>query len=129
MAFIGLNPSTADAELDDNTIRRCIQFSKDWGFGGLLMLNLFAWRCTKPEELKTVPDPIGPLNDFSDLIAQAQRWKCKKVVAAWGNHGRKRGNEAVALIPRLDCLARNQNGTPQHPLYVRASAIPAPYNY
>ena len=61
-AFILLNPSTADAEKDDPTIRRCIAYARAWGFVGLEILNLFAWRSTDPHNLRMVPDPIGPMN-------------------------------------------------------------------
>jgi hypothetical protein len=60
--FIGLNPSTADETEDDPTIRRCIRFAKDWGYGGILMMNAYAYRSTAPRGLKQVTDPIGPRN-------------------------------------------------------------------
>ena len=61
--FIGLNPSTADETLDDPTIRRCIDFAKRWGYGGLVMANLFAYRATNPSEMKAATDPVGVAND------------------------------------------------------------------
>ena len=63
-AFISLNPSTADEHEDDPTIRRCIRYAKDWGYSGLIMLNLFAYRSTNPKRLYTIDDPIGPDNNF-----------------------------------------------------------------
>lgn len=60
LMLIGLNPSTADAERNDPTIRRCIGFAHDWGFGGVWVLNLFAWRATLPADLKAAADPVGP---------------------------------------------------------------------
>jgi hypothetical protein len=61
--FIGLNPSTADATTDDHTIRRCLRFSFDWGYGSLVMTNLFAFRATDPKVMLTAPSPIGSKND------------------------------------------------------------------
>lgn len=60
--FIGLNPSTADETRDDPTIRRCIGFAKLWGYGALCMTNLFAFRATKPRDMRQAADPIGPEN-------------------------------------------------------------------
>ena len=63
VVFIGLNPSIADEEKDDQTIRKCIGYSKRWGNGKLIMVNLFAFRSTGPSLLKRVEDPVGPEND------------------------------------------------------------------
>lgn len=122
VAFIGLNPSTADEANDDPTIRRIIGFAKDWGFDGLLMLNAFAYRSTDPQGLKIVTDPIGPDND-RHLVESAA--KAEIVVACWGNPGLWFGRQAqvVKLLgDKLHCLGKNQNGTPKHPLYLPKSA-------
>lgn len=79
--FIMLNPSTADGTQDDPTICRCINFAKSWGMGGLMVVNLFAWRATKPDDLLRAADPIGPENDR--YIDEACRM-AQFVVAAWG---------------------------------------------
>jgi hypothetical protein len=123
--FVMLNPSTADAEQDDPTIRRCIRFAKEWGFGRLKVVNLYAYRATKPADLWLADDPVGPENDHtlslvfggSDLI-----------VAAWGCHAK---SDRVAEIlswpirPRV-CLGITKQGAPRHPLYLRADAKPRP---
>ena len=82
--FIGLNPSTADETEDDPTIRRCINYAKDWGYGGLCMVNLFAFRATEPNDMKNAIDPIGPENDewLKNLSKDAG-----VIIGAWGNHG------------------------------------------
>ena len=77
--FIMLNPSTADHEKDDNTIRRCISFAKSWGYGGLYVGNLFPYRATKPEELLTVKDPFGFGNRYHIMNMSFQ---CKTAVLA-----------------------------------------------
>lgn len=119
--FVGLNPSTADETADDPTIRRCIGFAKAWGFGGLCMANLFAYRATQPTILQQAPDPVGPDNDkwLMELASTARR-----VVCCWGNHGRFIGRGAVVrrLLDQSFCLGTNASGEPKHPLYVRAHA-------
>jgi hypothetical protein len=121
--IVGLNPSIADAEIDDPTLKRCITFAKAWGCGGLLLGNLFAYRATNPRVLRQVSDPVGPENDvwLGRLRAQADL-----VVAAWGNHGNlyERAKGVAAALGPLDCLGVTKSGAPRHPLYVPASAHP-----
>ena len=83
VVFIGLNPSTADAMLDDPTIRRCMDFARRWGFHGLTMINAFAFRSTDPRQLLATPDPIGPQNNR--IIRNTCR-NAPLIIAAWGNH-------------------------------------------
>jgi hypothetical protein len=124
--FIGLNPSTADEINDDPTIRRCIRFAKEWGFGGFIMGNIFAYRSTDPRVLKEVNDPIGPDNDkaLMDLADEA-----RLVVAAWGNMGvfNGRGDQVRAMIPAMQVLTILENGQPGHPLYLPAATKPKPW--
>ena len=81
VAFIGLNPSTADELNDDPTIRRCIGFARHWGFGGMYVLNVFAFRSTNPRALRGAADPVGPRNNAA-LLTTCRR--CDMVVACWG---------------------------------------------
>lgn len=121
-AFIGLNPSTADALNDDPTIRRCIGFAKDWGHGRLVMLNAYAYRCTYPQGLLNVVDPIGPLND-----QYLRYWlnKCEMVIAAWGTGiNITRQKYLVKLFPDLHILKLTKHGFPAHPLYLRKDLVP-----
>ena len=118
--FIGLNPSTADETQDDPTIRRCVRFAKDWGYGGLCMANLFAFRATDPKVMKKALDPRGPEND---------RWLrhfasyAGVVVFAWGAHGTYM--ERYLAVPRMiengNSLGHTKKGHPSHPLYLKAS--------
>ncbi len=120
--FLMLNPSTADAEVDDPTIRRCRGFAKAWGCNGLTVANLFALRSTDPAVLLSHADPIGPLND--DWLRRLAR-EYGDVVCAWGAHSMAVGRSAaVAEImrkagARLWCLGTTKQGFPRHPLYVR----------
>lgn len=121
--IIGLNPSTADAEIDDPTIRRCMRFARSWGYGGLVMANLFAYRSTDPQQLMAVPDPIGPENDAWILHLAGQS---SLVVAAWGNQGiyQNRCHHIKKMNLDLHILKLNQSGQPAHPLYLKRELKP-----
>ncbi len=122
ITFLMLNPSTADAFVDDPTLRRCVGFAQTWGFGMLSVVNLFAYRSPSPRELLTVADPVGPENNAYILQAAAQS-TC--LVAAWGSYGHYCGRDCAvmellsAYTSRMFCLARNADNTPKHPLYIR----------
>ena len=90
--FVMLNPSTADHTLDDQTIRQCIGFTAVWGFRRLAVVNLFAWRATLPRDMLSAIDPIGPAGD--EWILAAAR-NADRIVCAWGEHGRHRGQLPV----------------------------------
>lgn len=123
VAFVGLNPSTADATDDDPTIRRCVGFAKAWGFDALVMLNLFAWRATDPDALLAAADPIGPAND--EVLAAV----CEQaglVIRAWGAHKAAR-DRAYAVEDALGYsadLGVTKDGHPRHPLYLRGDCVP-----
>lgn len=128
VGFVMLNPSTADAETDDPTIRRCIAFARLWGYGGIVVRNLFALRATDPRELRNHPDPVGQSNDDQYLR------HCRDdalTVAAWGVHGGLAGRdvEVRALLRRygvaLHHLGLTKDGFPKHPLARGKSYIPA----
>lgn len=121
--FIGLNPSTADEVQDDPTIRRCIQFAKDWGYGGLVMANLFAFRATKPADMKAALDPVGPEND---VYLQKLSADASVVVAAWGTDGThlRRGEAVREMLPNLYALGFTKVGQPRHPLYLSKKLTP-----
>jgi hypothetical protein len=121
--FVGLNPSTADAMLDDPTIRRCIGFARSWGYGGLMMTNLFAFRATLPRAMKAAIDPIGPDND---QVLRTAYLNAGIVIAAWGAHGAHKGRDVAvrAMLPRLHYLRLTQGGHPGHPLYLPGSLSP-----
>lgn len=125
--FVGLNPSTADATLDDPTIRRCIGFARAWGYGSLCMLNLFAYRATQPADMLAQTDPVGPENDDWLLRMTAQ---ADVVVAAWGTHGafKNRDEHVRSLLGgNLSYLKLTSGGHPGHPLYLPASLCPTPW--
>ena len=123
--FIGLNPSTADEVKNDPTVRRCINFAIAWGYGGLIMTNIFALRSTDPNGLTRIGDPVGPRNDYWLKRSHAQ---AGVVVAAWGIWGQLQGRGAHvrALLPKLQCLGTTKGGDPRHPLYLRGDLRPVP---
>ena len=123
LLFIGLNPSTADEKKDDPTMRRCIRFSKDLGYGGFIMANIFAYRSTDPKKLKLIKDPIGKKNNY--WIKKLAK-DSGKTIAAWGTHGGylNRGDEVAKLIDNLYCLRKTKKGFPSHPLYLPANLKP-----
>ena len=121
--FLGLNPSTADEINNDPTVTRCINYSKLWGYGGMYMMNIFAYRTTYPVELKKVKYPIGIDNDLWLLDISKKVDKC---IGAWGNDGKflNRYKTICEIIPRLYCLKINNSGQPSHPLYLKSDITP-----
>lgn len=128
VAFLMLNPSTADEKENDPTIRRCVGFAEDWGFGSLVVANLFALRATDPSELRGHPAPVGPENDrhLREVCDEAE-----KVVAAWGTDGDldDREREVADLLDvQLHALDTTKDGHPNHPLYQPKDAEPSPWD-
>lgn len=131
LSFIMLNPSTADARDDDNTIRRCVGFARAHGYDGIAVWNLYAYRATKPPEVwraaKAGVDVVGPDNDRR--LRSVLRWAhCvdRPVVAAWGANARDdRVREVLAMPHALDVLHHlglTEKGVPRHPLMLRGDA-------
>ena len=127
-AFVGLNPSTANATTDDPTLRRCIDFAKRWGCGSLLMVNLFSLRATDPRELFGADDPIGPRTNL--WLRRAKR-ESQLIIAAWGNGGalHHRHKTAGALLGDTQCLGVTATGMPRHPLYCPKTAPRVPFTF
>ncbi|WP_037576733.1 DUF1643 domain-containing protein [Phaeacidiphilus oryzae] len=128
--WIMLNPSTADAERDDPTIRRVCGFSRALGCGAATVLNLYAWRATRPAELWQTDDPVGPDNDAH--LAHAAEESARTggpLIAAWGAGARPNRIGQVLDLPgmhRLTALATTRAGQPRHPLYLPAGLTPSP---
>lgn len=141
IVFIMLNPSTADAERNDPTIRRCMAFAHAWGYGSLEVVNLFAYRATDVRELSAAMHPVGPEND---RFMREALTRCAEVVVAWGVkgtlHGRNR--EVISMLadeqgekgkwtkraePGVYCLGTTKEGHPHHPLYLSREAALRPF--
>lgn len=121
--FVMLNPSTADARVDDPTIRSCVRLLDALGHGSLEVVNLFAWRATEPDELLANPNMcIGKNNDYAIAAALG---RCDLPICAWGAHKAVslRARPVLELIrsnrPAAFCLGKTKVGAPKHPLYVK----------
>jgi hypothetical protein len=133
LVWVLLNPSTADADIDDQTIRKCMEFARRWGYGGITVVNLFAYRSTNPDALYEVDEPIGAENDSTITAACRGR----DVVCGWGTNGglHQRAAHVLRLLRSIGvepkCLHVNDDGSPKHPLYLayltplRNLAVPA----
>jgi len=126
--FVMLNPSTADAAEDDPTIRRCIGFARQWHCGGLIVVNLFAFRATSPKDLFAAADPVGP--DNLKHVFRAAQDAGQFIACAWGAHGAFRDQD-IAIVrcirratehAHLLCLGTTRDGHPRHPLYLPKTA-------
>lgn len=130
MLWIMLNPSTADAETDDPTITRCIGFARAWGFAGLEVVNLFAFRSSKPAVLKKAELPVGAHNNEHIRDAADRHGR---IVCAWGATtwplAKARALTVRAMLSAfpLLCLARTKDGAPQHPLFVKGDTQCQPW--
>jgi hypothetical protein len=125
--FLMLNPSTADELKLDPSCTRARNYAERWGYGALVVTNIFGWRATDPDEMKRVKDPVGRGNDRA--IVQAAK-DAGIVVCAWGNHGEHmdRAGAVLALLRAenilLKCLRVTGTGHPAHPLYLPGSLAP-----
>lgn len=121
--YVMLNPSTADAEIDDATIRSCIRLAKGMGYGSFEVVNIFGLRATDPAELAKADDPLGPMNE---RVVAAAIGRCDIVICAWGAHPmatRKSGFLMGYILthkPAAYCLGKTKAGAPKHPLYIKS---------
>lgn len=122
--WVMLNPSTADGTKDDNTVRKCVGFARRWGFSGLEVVNLYAFRATSPRDLAGAKYPIGPDND-TVIVGACER--ARIAVLAWGNHAEAGRARYVTRLVRncinrgdanVFCLGVTQVGQPRHPRVV-----------
>ncbi len=129
IGFVMLNPATADATRDDPTLRLCMGFARQWGYGGLEVVNLFAFRTSYPRELRQISDPVGERNDAAILETAA---RVDALVVAWGNHGSFQGRDQHVLrllgdrVPLLT-FGRTKSGQPRHPLHLGYITPVTPY--
>ena len=136
LCWVMLNPSTADAQRDDPTIRRCCRFARDWGFGAISVFNLFSWRATDPRDLIVAhmagENIVGAKTDV--VIREGVRHR--RVICAWGAYGGERPRARAAEVLRIlrdshaltiECLGRTADGDPHHPLRRAATTQPTGY--
>lgn len=131
VVFVMLNPSTADGQTDDATVRKCITFAKSMGCGSLFIVNLFAYRTKDPKELKFAGWLVGPDNN-RHIEEAALFGNVDKVICAWGANARGLSRpEEVLYMLRMQgitpyALALTPDGIPRHPLYLPGSSKPEP---
>lgn len=128
--FMMLNPSEAGKTKPDPTSERCVDFGNRWRFTRLLIANMYGWVSPHPSELADCADPVGPLNDVAIRAAVA---RADLIVCAWGARPprldlQSRVKQVFAMLPReLMCLEINDDGSPSHPLYLKATLQPRAY--
>ena len=153
LVFVGLNPSCADGQRDDPTLRRLVAYGRRWGFGRLEVINLFGAVATTPAALKRMADPVGADNEawIRRCLRRLGPWRCEAIPAresagavpvgplgsllwlGWGNGGAWRGRDRalLALVAEFAvkpfALCRNASGQPRHPLYCPAAMTPGPF--
>ena len=127
-AFVMLNPSTADGDADDPTIRKCVSYARLWRYERLEVVNLFAYRATDPRVVLALnhgDDPVGSRNqEYFDRIID----RAGIVICASGAHGGHIGQDETALGwldgKRCFALGLTKEGHPRHPLYLPLEAEP-----
>lgn len=133
--FVMLNPSTADEQQLDPTLRRCKGFAQAWGYGAFVVTNLFAFRATEPTDMKRAADPVGPDNN-KIIVQQAQQ--ATEIILGWGAHGsyKHRDKYVLDLLAdtvwwkkqgRINYLSKTLAGQPKHPLYLAANLERKPW--
>jgi hypothetical protein len=129
--FVCLNPSTADEKTNDNTVAKCIEYSRRWGYSGMCMTNCFAWRDRDPDAMKAAEEPVGRENN--NWLAEIAL-KASLIVCGWGEHAlhldrAKTVREILTENARakLHYLKLNDSGEPTHPLYLSLSLKPKPF--
>jgi len=133
LPFVMLNPSIADADIDDPTIRRCMSFAQRESAGGIMVVNLYALRATDPARLKADDNPIGPDNDdHIRELASGAFHTSGSIVCAWGANAALARSVNVATMIRGEgavtvCLGTTRSGEPRHPLYVRGDQPLVPF--
>lgn len=138
ITFLMMNPSTADAAQDDATIRKCIGFAQRWGYGGIEVVNLFAYRSRDPKALLKIDNPIGPDNGAWLVLTLCDK---EQVICAWGcedtlkkgslkRRAMRQLHQAKLDLPQVKfmCLGLTQGGTPRHPLMLAYTTPRVEYN-
>ena len=123
LLWILYNPSTADAKVEDPTLRRCMDFTRQWGYGGLTVVNRFAYRATNPRQLNSTIDPVGPENTS---YVQNALLTHREVMCAWGLQGGPIPLEILCSGAQVFHLGLCRDGSPKHPLYLAKNTVRIP---
>lgn len=128
VCFVMLNPSKADGSIDDPTVKKCMAFAMAWGYSGMVIVNLYAYRATDPGELKTAESPVG--GKRNDIEIRAAAISSDFAIAAWGTKAlvcRVWEVEEILKGVPIHCLKKTKAGCPQHPLYIKGDTVPQPF--
>ncbi|MBA4304632.1 MAG: hypothetical protein C0424_10445 [Sphingobacteriaceae bacterium] len=133
--FVMLNPSNADADHDDPTIRRCIAFAKSWGYDELKVANLLPYRATDPMDLLEAL-LIGVDMQYMENLSHLGKlmYEAEIVICAWGNGSIVQPKKLDAIFfnlfkhpiykDKLHYLELSKDGVPKHPLYLKGELTP-----
>lgn len=125
IGWILCNPSTADAEVDDQTVKKCWRYTLAWGYGSMMFVNVNPYRSTNPKLQRTPPENILVANDSWLAYSMGQ---CPYVIAAWGDGAipelAQRAVKLLHPIGPLHALHVTKSGNPGHPLYLPGDAQP-----
>lgn len=135
VAFVALNPSTADGETDDPTLAKLVRYGRAWGYGALVLVNLYPWRATDPRDLWKAEDAGEDVEgDVSGIyLALDAAEDSRLVVACWGaaERAQARGDQmarALLDVGSVHCFTTTKSGAPGHPLYLPGDLTPTPWN-
>lgn len=125
IAWMLNNPSTADAEVDDPTVRKCWKYTTQWGYGSMMFVNTNPYRSTEPKLAKVPDEHVLLANDSWLRYAVTQ---CPYVIAAWGDKANpelvRRAVNVIHPLGPLHALKVTKGGQPGHPLYLPGCAYP-----
>jgi len=133
--FLMLNPSTADADIFDPTVKRCFNYAKRWGYNHMTVCNIYAYRATNPKDmLRAKEEGINIIGQHNDSYIWGCAMEAQKIICAWGASpwSRDRAKEVIQVLERycgekLFCLKKSKDGCPVHPLYQKNDLIPAKF--
>lgn len=130
--WIMLNPSTADGKQDDRTIRKIGKFSEGFGFGGMWVGNLFAYRSKDPDKLKRLVKIVNVVGPDNDGHLNGMAMICKKIIFGWGGNAKDinpaRAIKIMGMFPKAYALSLNSDNSPGHPLFIKGTAKLIRYN-
>lgn len=122
-----LNPSKADGTEDDPTIRRVVDYAKQWGYGSVVVVNLFAFRATRPDVMfDAIKEGVDVIGHYNDACIRAAVAISERVVFAWGGNGHvlDRATAVAGIVGDAYCLEMSGHGFPKHPLYLKKTVKP-----
>lgn len=126
--FVMLNPSTADEDVDDATIRRCTGFAAAGRYRTMLVGNLYAYRSRNPKKIERLPD-FDRIGADNDLFLARMAKQADHTIVAWGARpwAFPRMERVLEILGEVWSLGETQDGFPKHPLYLPKTAYPRPY--